>query len=553
MALNITSLDDLNDDLVAQLQAEFEQLVKEKHPEIAFQRGVFSDLIAYFSGGISGAANQEVADRLFQSGSLKDIEANPALADDEFVDRVLSNYRIERKPGDLATGDIQIRVSANETVVVQENLAFQANGLNFLVDEPYTARPVGTTPILDTDRVLTPIGDGSFAFSISATAAEVGEKYNIRRGTTMVPVGFPNNFVSAVAATDFKGGEDVELNSELITRLQEGIAAKVMQGRVNIAAFIKEQESFKDIIALSTVGYGNAEMMRDQHSIFPVSMGGRLDIYARTRGLPLRLAFTKSATLIGTVAGGSVWQFSINRDDFPGFYDVTQIILPTDSVDTAGFEITSDIRSFDLSEDTLPVQPDLVSIDEAFYTKYQTAVIQFVDTVTDTTGMVVNSTKQDYNIAIRGMPLIKELQDFAMDYRWRNLAADIAVKACVPCFLSINFDIQISAGSVTPDVTAIKNALVTEINNLGFPGQIHTSLVSDIVHGFLTDRQALGVIDLHGRINRPTGTFQIIRSRDVLRIPNDPGNMVSGRTTSFILEDDDIGISVITEGFTTGA
>jgi len=283
-----------------------------------------------------------------------------------------------------------------------------------------------------------------------------------------------------------------------------------------------------------------------------VSMGGRLDIYARTAGQPQRVELTKTATLIANQAGGSIWQFTINRDNLPGFYDITQIIFTDDPADTAGFEVQSDIRSFDMSDDGLPVRPDLISIDEAFYTKYQTTVIQFLDTVTDTSQMTVGSEKKDYKVVVRGMPLIKELQDFCMDYRWRNLASDIAVKAAVPCFLSINFDIQKGPESATPDVAAIKNALVAEINALGFPGQLHASLISDIVHGFLTDRQAVGVISLHGRINRPTGSFQVIRSNDVLRIPDDPGNLVTGRTTAFILEETDIGISVVTEGFTTG-
>lgn len=552
MALKVSSFDELDDELVEQLQAEFEQMIRERHPELALQRGVIHDLIGYFSGGISGGVNQTNVDRLKQAGSLLDIESNPALADDALVDRVLSNYRIERKTGSLATGEIQIRVSVDAPVIISENQVFQANGLNYFADSAYTARPVGSMAILDTDRVLSPVGDGTFSFAINATAEAVGEEYNLRRGTTMVPISFPRDFVNAVAVTDFKGGTDTELNAELLTRLQEGIAAKVMQGRVNISALVKEQPQFANIVALSIVGYGNAEMQRDQHTIFPISMGGRIDIYARTAELAHRQELTKTATLMDITADGGVWQFPIHRDDVPGFYDVTRIALPDDPADTAGFEITDDIRSFDLSDDGLPVQPDLLTVTEAFYTKYQTTVIRFLDTVTPTSDLTVGTSRQDYSVEIRGMPLIRELQEFCMDYRWRNLASDIAVKAAIPCFLSINFDIQKGPESASPDTAAIKNALLAEINTLGFPGQIHTSLVSDIVHGFLSDRQALGRISLQGRIQRPTGAFQVIRSSDVLRIPDDPGNLVSGRTTSFFLEAAEIGISVVTEGFTTG-
>ena len=551
MALKINNLTELDADLVSQLQSEFEQLVRERHPEIAFERGVFHDLVAYFAGGISGAVNQTEVDRLVRSGSLLEIETDPALADPTFVDRVLSNYRIERKAGSKAVGEIEIRVAADVTVV-PASIRFQASGLNFISDDAYTARPVGSTVTAANDRVLTPVGDGTYSFAINATAEDVGEAYNLRRGTTMTPDSFPANFVNAIASTDFKGGVDVELNAELLNRLQEGIAAKVMQGRVNIQALLKEQSQFANLVAVSIVGHGDAEMTRDQHGIVPISAGGRIDIYARTDKLPRRTAFTKTATLVQKTAAGGIWQFTLGRDDLPGFYDVTQIILPDDPLDTAGFEITEEIRGFDMTADTLPVQPDLVSIDEAYFTKYQTAVVRFLDTVTPTTALTINQSRQDYRITARGMPLVRELQDFCMDWRWRNLAADIAVKAAVPCFLSINFDIQKGPESASPDTDAIRSALVNAVNSLGFPGQVHASLVSDVVHGFLASRQAVGAISLHGRILKPTGGVRVIRSQDVLRIPDDPANLVTGYTTTFILEESDIGISVVTGGFTRG-
>src|SRR5690606_31649823 len=109
-------------------------------------------------------------------------------------------------------------------------------------------------------RVLQPLGNGQFSFSITATADVEGASGNIRRGTKMVPLSPPQNYVNSVAATDFSGGFDTELNADLLTRLQEGIAAKVMQGRVNISALIKEQAQFANTLNYSVVGYGNAEM-----------------------------------------------------------------------------------------------------------------------------------------------------------------------------------------------------------------------------------------------------------------------------------------------------
>lgn len=550
MALAIDAINDLDADLVEQTQDEFSQLVQEKYPEIELTRGVFHDLVAYFAGGISGAMHQTEIQRLLDSNSLLAIEEDPALADDDIVDRVLSNYLIVRKQGEESTGEITITVSKDAPVIIAAGTIFSASGVEFRVDSAFTARPTTGTLTSDTDRILQPLGDGTFSFSITATSVLVGVASNIRRSTQMTPSIIPTNYVTSYAGTDFSGGTDTELNAALLDRLQLGVAAKVMQGRVNIRALIKEQPAFANTLEYSIIGYGNPEMERDQHWIFPVSGGGRLDIYARTAPLAQSVSMLKTATLVDITGAGGVWQFSIGKDDAPGFYEVSQVILPDDPADTAGFEVTADVRGLDLP--TTGFVPDLENAVEGAYTRYQTAVIQFVDTATDISSMMVGVTTQDYRVAILAMPLIQSLQDFCGGADVRNLASDIAVKAAVPCFLTINFDIRKAVETPDPDVTAIRSDLATAVNNLGFPGQLHASLVADIAHNYLTDRQAIGRVDMHGVIRRPSGDTQLIRATDILTIPDDPGNLVTGNTVAFILEIENIGISVVTEGYTVG-
>jgi hypothetical protein len=549
MALAIDSINDLDADLVEQLQDEFAQLVQEKYPEISLIRGVFHDLVCYFAGGISGAMNQTEVQRLLDSSSLLAIEEDPTLADSDIVDRVMSNYLVTRKTGSAAAGEIAIVVSADASVIIASGTTFSASGVVFAVDSAFTARPTTGVVTSDTDQLLEPLGDGTYSFTITATAAVSGASGNIRRGTTMVPSIVPTNYVTSYAGTDFSGGTDTELNADLLKRLQLGVAAKVMQGRTNIKALLKEQSLFKDTLDYSIVGYGNPEMMRDQHGIIPISSGGRIDIYARTATLPQAISMLKTATLVKETADGGVWQFSIGKDDAPGFYEVEQIILTGDAANTGGFEIVADVRGLDLPSDEFV--PDLVDSVEGAYTRYQTAVIQFLDTVTETSGLTVGSSTQSYSVAILAMPLIKDLQTFCDGSGVRNLASDLAVKAAVPCFLTVNFDVRKGAETADPNLTSIKTALANAVNTLGFPGQLHASLVADVAHNYLTARQAIGRVDMHGRIRRPNGTEQIIRATDVLTVPDDPGNLVTGNTVAFILEVENIGVSVIAEGYTT--
>lgn len=547
MAITVTSIDDLDSELVAQLQDEFSELVQERHPEVETIRGVFHDLVSYFAGGISGGVNQTEMSRLQQSMSLAAIEANPALADNALVDAVLSNYMIARKTGLKATGEVALVVSKDVTIVVSGGLVFTSSGVQFLVDRAYTARPSTEMAAGASERILQPLGDGTFSFTISATALMVGASGNVSRSTQFTPSAAPDNYVTSYAATDFTGGTDTELNADLLDRLQLGIAARVMQGRVNIEGLIKEQVAFESTLDYSVVGYGNPEMMRDQHGVFPISSGGRLDIYARTAPLPQTISLTKQATYMEQTADGGIWQFSLDKDDAPGFYKVVQVILPADPADTAGFEITGDLRGLDLPADQFA--PDLINSVEGAYTRYQTAVIRFEDTATNHGSLVEGVSKQNYTVGVQAMPLIGDLQTFCSGSDVRNLSADVAVKAAIPCFLTVNLEIQIGPETTAPSTGEIKTALADAINRLGFPGQVHASIVHDVVHDYLTSRQAVSTIDLHGHIRRPSGTIQVIRASDVLQVPNDPGNLVTGNTVAFILDVNNIGISVVTTGY----
>jgi len=551
MSLAIDNLNDLDTELVVQLQSEFSQLVQEQYPEIeTLRRGPFHDLVVYFAGGISGAMNQTVVSRLQQSMSLAAIEANPALADDAYVDAVLSNYMITRRQGTKAVGEITIVISQNITNIISAGLTFLANGVTLQVATAYTAKPYGETASGTTERVLQPLGDGTYSFTVAAVAVDVGVAGNVPRGAQLTPSVPPANYVTSYTAIDFVGGSDTETNSNLMQRLRLGIAAKVMQGRTNIEALIKEQPLFYNTLAYSIVGYGNEEMTRDQHGLVPISSGGRIDIYARTAALPQSTTLSVTATYIAQHSDGGVWQFSLPTTSAPGFYEVLQIRLPSDPADIGTFEILADIRGVDLPTDTFA--PDLLTAIESAYTSYQTAVIQFVDTATNHLGLAIGDT-QTYTIVITGMPYIADLQTFCNRADIRHLASDVAVKAAVPCFLTVNAEIQIAVDTSPPDTDAVKTAMADAVNALGFPGQLHVSLLHDVMHAFLASRQAVSHIMLHGRIRRPNGETHIIRDDDVLRIPDDPGNLVTGNTVAFILDPRDIGLSVVTSGYTRTA
>tara|TARA_R110000824_G_scaffold16491_4_gene68429 strand:+ start:2265 stop:3926 length:1662 start_codon:yes stop_codon:yes gene_type:complete len=544
MTIKVQDLSTLTVTEVQQAQEFITQLVQEQNASVDAKRGVLHDLLFYFSGVLS-TANQTNIDRYRKSNNLKSIEADPTLADADVVDNLLSNYGITRREGTTATGTLTIVVSALSPVTIPNGGSFTADGKSFSTSAAYLARTEAANVVSDTDRLLTVTSDGNYSFTIPVVAAEIGAESLLAKDTLALPSFTIVNFVKSFASATFVGGVNVETNKELIARLNEGIAAKAMSNRINMSALLKEQVGLENIVNSSIIGYGDKEMLRDQHSIFPLSFGGRVDWYIRTEEQIKEVTLTKTASLVQDVGSNrGSWQLVFTRDDVPGFYDVVQV-APSDSLTYAGtFKITEDSRGTDLTNIGGELVPDITSTVEGVYSRFQTASIRFTDDVTDTSTLTVGTSTKDYSVVVRYMPLIKEAQTFASSRNHRNYAGDLLIKAPIPCFVGLSFVIRTGAESSGADLSAIKSALSSFVNTLGFCGRLPASALNDVVYNYLVgDCVGLSSINMTGSIRKPDGTISLLSSDEVLIIPDEGVNMVTGRTTAFFLSPSDIAIS----------
>jgi hypothetical protein len=433
-------------------------------------------------------------------------------------------------------------------VTIPAQSGFSANGLRFVTRTAFSARERATQVITATDRLLSPLSDGTYAFVIELWAEDEGEAGRLKKNTVVVPEAPPVNFVKAYTEADFAGGFSAESNLSLVSKALSGVAAKAFSGRLNMSASLREQTGFDRIVADSLIGLGDPEMQRDQHTIWPGSLGGRADWYVRTQEQPHTASLTKTATLVERTSDGyGIWQFSIGRDELPGFYDVTQI-RPNDSADYTGtYAITEDVRGRDMTElDNDGFLPDIASDAEAAYTRFQTATIRFKDTTTLTTLLTPYTSTQEYAVAIRGMPLIAEIQDYASSRSVRNAMGDVLVRAAVPCFLKLSLTLQLMPGQSSPDVAAIKNALSLRVNQTGFPGRMPAAWLTDIVQSAIAGDSYVDSIDVLGRVLRPDGTFRLWRTTETLTVHHEPAQLTTARTVVFVLDPADISISVVT-------
>jgi hypothetical protein len=543
MAVTPKALDALDSTLVTSAINEVVQRIQEDNPTLDVSRGVFYELLVYYHSILATRQDTLINDYR-RARSLLALEQDPDLADTDLVNDVLSNFRLDRKAGTLARGTIAIILSDDITVTFGRGAIFEAQGLQYTTTEVYTAKAEAAQINTTTDRLITATSDGRFMFTLEVEAVAEGENYNLDKGTLIVPSTPPPTYVTSYATIDFTSGIAAETNTEVLKRLQEGISAQTLSNRVNMAAFLRGIEAYSRVVGMSIIGYGDAEMLRDKHSIFPVAYGGRVDWYVRSENLPTTTQLTLTATRLAENNNETpVWQIALGRDTAPGFYEIRAVRPKGTSSVSGTLPILSDTRSYDLT--TTDFVPDIISAEEAAYSRYQTAIVKFRDTTQSISAYSFGATLE-YDVDVTYMPLIADIQTTVSSRDVRHYGADCLVKAPVPCFVQISFIIYKQANEATPDSAAIKLAVATAINAIGFVGRIYASKIQDAVHGYLSSNSSVGSIDIFGRIRYPDGTTQYIRGPELIQVPADTAKMVSHRTVQFFCRPEDVFVNIET-------
>lgn len=536
----ITNLDPA---VVAQNEQFLVTFIQEQYPSMDLSEGrVLRNLLIRPAAQFYALNNLNIQ-LMQESQSILAIEANPLLADPALVDAVLSNYRITRNPGAAATGQITIVIQNLLTTQVSRGTVFTANGIDYINTQTYIGVTTQAAVVSDQQRLIVARNDGLYAFTIPVTATAVGTTANAKRGTGFTVSPTIAGLIDAFATADFSGGLNAQTNQDLINLFKLALSPQVFSGRANITSLLVQ--AFPSLQATSIIGFGDEEMLRDRDNLFGVSTGGKADIYARTAAVPVGLTLTKTATLIDVAA--QLWQFSLSRDDAPGFYTVDQVLPLNAGPDQGSYVITSETRGLDLTSTDDTFVPQISNLTEGAYSRYQTAVVQFYTPDIDTTGMTANVTTRDFQVVVRAMPYISDMQAMAVDRGNRNPSADYLVRAPIPAFTTIAVAVLYTGNALVPDVAAIKQAVFNRVSGLNFTmGQLPSSVVYQAVMDVVDKAGVLvqAPIDMQCSIRKPDGSYIYTRSGDSIIIPEMPADEVTSRTTIFYVGLNDITVTV---------
>jgi hypothetical protein len=520
--LNHLSVEDVQRNLRIQ-----QQIVQEQHPDVAVDRGLFHDVILYYSAAFA-TDNQKYVQDAMKALNIGRLLREPDKVSKEVVDRVASNWLVKRKDGKYARGLVTVVLDARIPLHIPAGWTITAHGIVYKAEQGFTVRVSDGATMQPNDRLLTRLGTSQFAFTIPVVATTPGTAANLRKGTHLQLNGreVGTSIRKVFAATDFSAGADEETNAQVLRRLSSGANASTWSNRLTAEAVISGMDKFDRLAGLSVIGFGDPEMQRDRHSLWPGSTGGRTDVYVR----PLQGILTKDVNLVGKAVkkdDGYVWAIYVDKDAAPGFY------YPVDvrRIDGGQCSIVSDTRGYD----TAGAPVDIKNALEATYSPYQTAVLEVREedapTVADITAIFV--------VSFRYIAGLDVLQTKLLDREIASAGADVLVKAPIPCFTSVLIELDRNADDLAFDVQGLREAVANEVNNYGLGGKLlTTAAISAVTIRYLRASSNVTVrrVLLKANLRWPGGKTEQFEDGVVLRLPHAPDQMVTSRTVAFFQE-----------------
>ena len=393
MATEVKSIDELNEEEVKEQQAILTEFLQEKYPDAVVQYGVMHDLVNYLNAIFSAKERKEL-ENWKSARSLLAITENPSIADTDSVDNILSNYNVARQIGTAAYGTIQLEFSVDNAIIIPAETRFNCAGIVYVTEKSYLVYASTSTSSSVADRVLKPLDSGNFGCTIDVVSTVTGSAGSIKKGAALTNDTL-NNLVIAYAYNDFKGGVDTEDNLSLINRLKSGIATPCWGNRENIKSILFNSSELPELVDASVIGFSDEEMTRDQVSLFPISTGGKVDLYIKTAPYTITSTATITATAYQKDINYVYWEVIIPSNLLYGMWRVTGVYPLNAAIDTEGYEL--------VSQNVISLNDNLSELDAA-YTIYQNIELRF-RTLNDAELYSIGDTRE-FNVTALGMPNI---------------------------------------------------------------------------------------------------------------------------------------------------
>ena len=547
---------------------------------------VLRDLLVNPEAAIESVTSAQIEEAR-KSSSLKMMEEAQESGeeiDSSDVDAILSNFNLKPSSGTKARGIVKVVVSDGTVAysVSKDSIFETTDGVRFVSDEQVVAMP--DTMNNPTVRATTKLYEGAagYFFLIPVTAVETGSSGNIEQGTSITPVTRVTAFVMAEAYKNFDGGSDVQSLSSVIDSIPSGLSIRGFVNKTAVEGMLRDEFDAGDypIVAVSSVGYGNAAQRRDKHNVFGVGVGGRIDVYVRN----FSDIFTKTAILKGEPGENpGEYRISIPAGMFPGACWVKSVSDPfttsdsEDVLDSLAFEAkrTADVsgvwhdidvskspeeafntiwQGFDLTLSDVPEPEEAIpeaeeeeeeETEEPEEEEEEEVEEEEVEE-TESSSYIQTTKDREFKVTVYCLPLANDLQSFVDRDDVRSVSTDVVVRCPIICNVSVNAVVQYDPKKPIDEGVA-KTRIRSYINGLGFVGRLTRSEIVYIL-------KELGAVSvdmpnkdmLYGTLHDAYGVKHVL-SGDALDVSTimDGSAMLSKDTVVFAAEDGNIQIKMV--------
>jgi hypothetical protein len=257
-------------------------LLEAEVPEGDFTEGsAASDLLIDGHAIITGYLQKQIT-TVRQRQSLLTLANLPASESvNDAADALLANFFRTRRLGGFATGVVTLRFNQKQDVLVPRGTRFfKTPALVFYIDSDTDLLIPATDLRADLDANGLVV---SFSTTLFVAAERVGAEYNIEPGTFIGFDRFSALLISVTNYVSFNSGTSMQTTSDFVSKSKNAISLRALiNARSNDSLLI---DRFTSIRAITTVGYGDPEMLRDLvrnvSNTVALHVGGHMDIFVR--------------------------------------------------------------------------------------------------------------------------------------------------------------------------------------------------------------------------------------------------------------------------------
>jgi len=506
-------------------EALLRAFINENFPTIDTRKGTAFRSLVISPAAMFYALFQKEITELRQSQSLLDV--NLTTADESVVEGIISNFLLSRNEGAKATGVIKVsasedklyEVSADTEFVTETDLVFtplEALSFESSATESSSSQTLFSDPEEGTYFFLVPVESTS-------TTSEIVEQDTV---LTLGETSFLDSAIFGLSAyITFSQGREKETIDEYKVRAQDSITVRDLVTDKSIRTVI--QDNFPTAFSVTSIGYGDSEMLRDLVLPQGIHKGGSVDVYVRTDKVPPRSTIEKFITdnLSVELLSPETPVFKVDSIEIVTGNSLTLL--------TEGTDYTVAFKSDDPTFQSYVVT-EITDYAARFSTK-ERVVITFNDSSLINSKVLLTITRPSTLVSI---------QEFTEDSENRVVCSNLLTKAYAPVFISMDISYRNTSVGEIVDVAAVKTAVSDYINSLaGENSTVEVSRIIDIVQNFSGIQSVVLPFTVEAEVHKPNGVVDLLSTTDKLEISTEKLIGFSQRVCQYILNPEDITLS----------